>query len=185
MPKILGLDISSSTIGYSVFEFDNKTITLLNYGYIKPPNKSKGSISLRLEKTGDLIRDLLLKFEPDYVAVEDYAKRFSAGRSHANTIIILSVFNEQVCLECFKYLKKDVYRYPVLTIRSQMSKLLNVKIVSKDDIYNEILKHCNIFKSSFNKNGTMRKEDMDVVDSMAVSLTFILKEHNNGQSYFI
>jgi len=185
MKKVLGLDISSSIIGYSLFEFDSNNVTLKTYGYLKPPNKSKGSISYRLDKTSLLMVNLFEDLKPDYICVEDYAKRFSMGRSQANTIIVLSVFNEQVCLEAFRYLKTDVYRYPVMTIRSQISKMLNTKIVSKDDIYYELTKQCSIFKTTLNKNGTTRKEDMDIVDSMAVSMTFLLKEHNNGQIYSI
>jgi len=47
MKKVLGLDISSSVIGYSIIEFDDNNINLVKYGHIKPPGADKGSLSLR------------------------------------------------------------------------------------------------------------------------------------------
>jgi Holliday junction resolvasome RuvABC endonuclease subunit len=185
MQSVLGLDISSSTIGWSLIEFDDKVVKLSDYGYIKPPNSKKGSLSYRLDEARKEIEGLILKKNPDFVAVEDYAKKFTKGRSSAHTIIVLSVFNEMCCLSAYRLIGKDVYRYPVATVRSTLGKHFGIKIVSKDDIFPVIVSKCKKFVPKINRVGNIKKESGDEADSIAVALTFILKEFDNGQRYNI
>lgn len=183
MKKVLSLDISSSTIGWALIEYNKEEINLLEYGYIKPPKKKRGSLSLRLSKTVDMITELIADTHPDEVAVEDYARKFSKGRSTANTIIILSTFNETVCLTAFRIMSKDVFRYPVATIRSHVGKLFETKIVSKDDVFPEIVKKSKIFKVELNRNNNTKKESGDVADAIACGLTHALKEGCSAKRY--
>ena len=94
MKKILSYEVSSSTIGYSVIEYDLNSINLVEYGNVKPPKSDKGSLSYRALSAVKSITAIVERVKPDEVAIEDYAKRFSAGRSTARTIIVLSFFNE-------------------------------------------------------------------------------------------
>ncbi len=185
MKKVLSLDISSSTIGWAVLEFDDKVVELIDYGHLKPPKKAKGSISFRLDTTVNMMTDLINRFNPDFVAVEDYAKKFSKGKSTANTIILLSVFNEMCCLLSYQLVGKDVYRYPVVTIRSVLGKHFGEKIVSKDDVFPQIVNNCSKFNTKLNRVGNIKKECGDEADAIAVGLTFILKEFDNGQDYLV
>lgn len=185
MKKVLSLDISSSTIGWSSFVYNDEEFTLINYGWIKPPKKTKGSVSYRLNETMTLIKELVDQVKPDEVAVEDYAKRFSSGKSRANTIIVLANFNEACCLACYQEMKKDVYRYPVMTIRSQVGKLLGQKIVSKDEVFPAIEKNAVVFKRTLNRNNNLKKECLDAVDAIAVGITHILKEGCSAKRYHI
>lgn len=183
MKRVLSLDISSSTIGWAVIEYDSSSFSLIKYGFLKPPNSTKGSLSFRLSKTVDMIEDLILQTNPDEVAVEDYAKRFSKKKSTAHTIITLSTFNEVVCLTAYRKMTKDVFRYPVMTIRSQVGKLFGVKIISKDDIFPEIVSRATLFKPQLNKNNNIKKESFDIVDALGVGITHILKESPNAKRY--
>ncbi len=187
MKTLLSLDISSSTIGYAIFEYDQHVTTLKFYGHIKPPSKkkAKGSLSYRLDKTLLLIDNLLLKYQPDEICVEDYAKRFSAGRSRAHTIILLSCFNELISLKCYQYSGQETFRYPVVTIRSQVGKLFKLKTVSKDEIFDLIIANCKIYQKSFNKKNTLLKECFDEVDAVAVGITHILKTNKSTQIWNI
>lgn len=185
MQKVLSLDISSSVIGWSLIEYDNQSFTLIDYGYLKPPKSSKGTLSFRLNETVNMITNLIAQHHPDEVAVEDYARRFTKGRSTAHTIIILSIFNEVVSLTAYRIMKKDVFRYPVSTIRAQVGKLFGIKIVSKDDIFPEIVQRANIYKTELNRNNNIRKECMDVVDAIAVGITHVLKRSPNAKRYSI
>lgn len=183
MKKVLSFDISSSTIGWTLMEYDQSSFNLMDFGYIKPPKKEKGSISFRLNSTNNSIEDLIKKHCPDEVAVEDYAKRFSGGRTTANTIIILSTFNEIVCLAAFRVMGMDAYRYPVVRIRSQVGKLFGIKIVSKDDIFPEIVKRSTFFVPQKNKNNNTKIEYMDVADAIAVGITHILNRSPDAKRY--
>lgn len=185
MKKVLSLDVSSSTIGWALFNYDALQFSLLDYGYLKPIKKDKGSTSARLNHACMMINDVLENTQPDEIAIEDYAKRFSQGRSSANTIIMLSTFNELVSLMCFQFLKNDVLRYPVVTIRAQIGKLFEMKLVSKDDIFPAVVNKSKIFIPVLNKKGNIKEEMKDVVDAMAVGMTHIIKTQPSAKNYSI
>ena len=90
--KILGLDISSSIIGWAIIEKKDDSLNLLKYGNIKPLKSSKGNMTERLNDAFEKIKDLVEKENFDDIAVEQYANKFSKGRSSARTIIVFIFF---------------------------------------------------------------------------------------------
>jgi Holliday junction resolvasome RuvABC endonuclease subunit len=182
MIRVLGLDISSSTIGWCVIDYDNQSASLIDYGHIKPPSKAKakGVLPYRLNQTIGLMENVVNKYKPDEVAVEDYAKKFSVGRSRASTIIILAVFNELCCLIGYKRTGKDAYRYPVSKIRKVIGNHFGIKTVSKDDIFPVITSSCSKFKTQKNKVGNIKKECGDEADAIAVAITHVLEKSSNS-----
>jgi Holliday junction resolvasome RuvABC endonuclease subunit len=169
MKKVLGLDISSSVIGYSIIEFDDKNINLIKYGHIKPPGSDKGSLSFRALDASKNVRKLLLSEMPDAVAVEMYANRFAAGRTTARTIIVLSFFNELCQLTCLDSIGIESDKYTVSNIRSTISKYLNNKSISKDQIFEVIKNTFPTFTPRINKNGNIGTESFDQADAIAVA----------------
>jgi Holliday junction resolvasome RuvABC endonuclease subunit len=180
MKTILGLDISSSTIGWSILEYNDKQIILKEYGYIKPPNSSKGSLTFRVSAAYDEVYKFLKSKKPDAVASEAYANKFPRGKSTARTIIVLSVFNELISMACLKSLKYEPEKYAVMTIRSMLSKFAGYKISSKEECFEFIKKYFSNYSLRNNRNGKIAKECYDEADAIAVALTYILKERNNG-----
>jgi len=178
--KILGLDISSSTIGWSFIEYDKNIEILLEYGNIKPPKSTKGSLAFRALAYARELEKLLTLKDPDVVAIEAYASKFSKGKSTARTIITLSFFNEISSVICLDVLKMESVSYPVTTIRSTLSKIFKRKIVSKEDAFDVASKHFSNFKIRNNRSGNIAKECFDEADSIAVCLTHIYKERKNG-----
>lgn len=142
-------------------------------------------MSLRLNGTFDMITNLISKYQPDEVAVEDYARRFSKGRSSANTIIVLSTFNEVVCLAAYRALNKDVFKYPAVTVRSQVGKLFGTKIVSKENVFLEILLRSRKYQIELTRYKNIKEECMDVVDAIAVGIAHISKRSSNAKRYSI
>jgi len=176
MKTVLGLDISSSTIGWSILEYDDNNIVLKEYGNIKPPKSTKGSLTFRVSAAYDELYDFFQEKRPDIVASEAYANKFPAGRSTARTIIVLSVFNELTSMACLKSLGYEPNRYAVSTIRSMLSKFAGYRISSKEDCFDFIKKYFSSFSLRNNKNGKISKECYDEADAIAVALTYILKE---------
>lgn len=179
MEKILALDISSSTIGWSILERDEDNIQLVDYGHIKPPAKVKAAkvgfgYSYRLNEISKEISKLLFNTNPDTVVVEDYAKKFSSGRSSANTIIVLATANEVVSLTCFQIMNKEVTRIPVTKLRSVVMKKYQVDVKDKDDAMNLCKNLFNNFKTANNKNGNIQKECYDQSDSIIVGLGYCI-----------
>jgi Holliday junction resolvasome RuvABC endonuclease subunit len=175
MKKILSFDVSSSTIGYSVIEYDLNSINLVEYGNVKPPKSDKGSLSYRALSAVKSITTIVERVKPDEVAIEDYAKRFSAGRSTARTIIVLSFFNELMCLTVLDKLNIEAYRYPVITIRSSISHHLSIKTISKEDMFKVICDNFKNFLPKKNKVGGIKEESFDEADAIAVGFCHAIK----------
>lgn len=177
---ILGLDISSSTIGWACLTKANDKMDLLNYGYIKPPKKELGGMSFRLDNTVIELRQLLLTTKPTMVVVEDYARKFQQGKSSAGTISILTSFNEVACLTAYQYNQLEPERITVASIRSSIGKYLNIKTISKDDVFGIISGEFSSgmtknFKPEINRAGNVKKEYFDVSDAIAVAMAYLVK----------
>ena len=161
----LGLDISSSTIGYAVCSDED----LISQGRYKPKkskikNKSH-TIAERLSQTYKDVKSLVKKINPDEIVIEDYARKFTKGRSSASTIIILSCFNEVVSMACIDAVGVIPIKYPVSSIRKTLG--LKGKI-EKEDVLNEILKLYPNFKVTKNRVKNTQKETFDEADALAV-----------------
>lgn len=177
---ILGLDISSATIGWSVLEVVDDKYSLKSFGHIKPISKKKSddNFCFRLNYAFDAITELVRKEKPDVVAIEDYAKKFSAGRSSANTILILSSFNEVCGLAVFRESKITPVRIPVTTLRKIVKNEFNCNIDDKPDVLAFCQKTFNNFLTQNNRAGNIKKEAFDEADSIIVSLGYYLENKN-------
>jgi Holliday junction resolvasome RuvABC endonuclease subunit len=162
---ILGLDISSCTIGCCALKLDDNKISLLALEYIKPPKT--GHIIERLAKTKEKVVEFINKVKPDYIGIEDILY-FMKGRSQAATTLTLSVFNRMVGLCAYEYLKSTPSMFSVMTVRS------GIKINSfpkKEDIPDLIATHLGIkFPYIKNKKGVIIIENYDMADACAVAL---------------
>jgi len=175
--KILGLDISSAVIGWSLMEVSDKGISLLEYGNIKPPSKkkSKDNFSLRLDFAFEEIKKLTLGAKPDIVVIEDYAKKFSAGRSSANTILVLASFNEVCGLSTYKILNKKPVRIPVRTLRKLVKEEYKEDIKDKDDVLAFCKKYFKNFITTNNRVGNVKTEHYDEADAIIVAIGYYLE----------
>tara|TARA_A200000159_G_C7334465_1_gene344453 strand:- start:3380 stop:3922 length:543 start_codon:yes stop_codon:yes gene_type:complete len=176
MVKILGLDISSSTIGWATLLCSKDSVILDNYGFIKPPASKKGSLAYRASEASGAVSELIDRENPEIVAIEAYANKFPSGRSTARTIIVLSVFNEVISIAALKKMGVDPFRYPVVTIRSQISKFSGKKISSKEECFDYIIERFDNFNFRKNRAGNIAKELYDEADAIAVALTCFIKE---------
>jgi Holliday junction resolvasome RuvABC endonuclease subunit len=176
--RILGLDISSATIGWSILEADGESYSLKKYGHIKPTSKKKAddNFSLRLNYAFDAITDLVKTENPDVIAIEDYAKKFSKGRSSANTILILSSFNEVCGLAAFRVSKIKPIRMPVTTLRKLVKTEFACDIDDKQDVMSFCKKTFNNFLTPNNRAGNIKKECYDEADSIIVALGYYLEK---------
>jgi len=169
MKKVLGLDISSSCIGWATIEYDDTTINLVKYGNIDPPDAKKGSLSFRALSASKELRKLLKAESPDEIAVEAYANRFAGGRTTARTIIVLSFFNEMCQMICLDELGFESVKYPVSNIRSIISKFLKKKSISKDEIFEEVKGYFTNFIPRISRTGSYGSESFDQADAIAVA----------------
>ena len=177
MKRILGLDISSATIGWALIEEGNGEIVLIKKGHISPPSKkkSKDNIALRLNYAFEEITLLVEDLEPDVVAIEDYAKKFSKGRSSANTIIILSSFNEVCGLAAYRVTDKKPVRISVSRLRALVKKEYSQNIKDKEDVLAFCREKFKNFSTQKNRVGNIKKECYDEADALIVCIGYHLE----------
>lgn len=91
--KILGVDPSLSNTGYGLLDVNGKKLFPLEGGVIK--TKTRDSLEVRLSIIFENFNNLLLKFSPDCLAVEDLHSRPRFAKTsilmgHARGVIIMS-----------------------------------------------------------------------------------------------
>lgn len=170
MSIVAGFDVSSSTIGFGILSIDDSTkeITFVDAGYLKPIKD--GSIVERIAHTRNQLLEIINKYSPDYIGIEDII-RFMGGKSSADTIIMLTTFNRMTCLLSYDYLKKEPQLFNVMTIRHGLK--LNKILPKKEEMPELVAKHLGIiFPYKKNKKDKIIEESYDTADGIAVALYY-------------
>jgi len=169
MTKVLGFDVSSTTIGYCVLEIDDNNQIHFSYAnYLKP--LKKGSIIERMIDTRDKIQAIIEQVKPDYIGIEDIIQ-FMKGASTAKTIIMLTTFNRMIGVCAYDYLKKSPDLFSVMSIRHGLK--TGKDLPKKEDMPELVAKHLGItFPYEVNKKGKIKVESFDMADGVAVALYY-------------
>lgn len=171
--RVLGFDVSSTTIGYCVLEVDGATgkIDFLNASYIKP--LKKGHIIERIADTRKKIRDVIETVKPDYIGIEDIIQ-FMKGQSTAKTIIMLTTFNRMIGLCAYDFLQKAPELFSVMSIRHGLK--TSKDLPKKEDMPALVANHLGItFPYVVSKKGAtikIKTESYDMADGVAVALYY-------------
>lgn len=129
--RILGLDISTSTVGIAIIDFNKSgKAKLIHIDYYKPiknafkdnlNNKDKDLLNM-LSEAKKTLMGYAEKYKPDVIAVEDYIK-FMKGGSGAGTIIPLATLNRTICLAAYETYPLTPLRIcNVMSIRTRIKK---------------------------------------------------------------
>lgn len=167
--RILGLDISSTTIGYCILDVDkDSNIKFILCNYIKPIKDE--NIIERLANTRDKIKEIIDKHKPTHIGIENIVE-FMKNQSQSKTIITLSVFNRMIGLLAYDFLGHSPSLFNVLTIRHGIK--LSKALPKKEEIPELVAKILNIkFPYIYKKNGKPMVENEDMADSIAVALYY-------------
>src|SRR5271166_3712024 len=123
MQTILGIDCSSSTIGWAYVGAENNKIHLLEHGHIKPPKKAALHLIERLDSVAKDMENLCNRFNPDFTIVEEITQ-FMKNKTSANTIITLAVFNRAVALQLYRSTKKVPLFLLPISIRTRIKRFI-------------------------------------------------------------
>lgn len=173
--RVLGFDISSSTIGISLLERQVDTIKLLYIDYFKPPKD--GDIFYKLNITKNFIKEQIEKLKPDEIAIEDFLL-FMPNKSSANTITLLAIYNRVIGLLCYEILGKSPILYRPSDIRRAIA--IVGLIPSKEQVPTFLELFLDIqFPWKYNKKGKPIIENHDAADGAAVALCHLLTEQDH------
>jgi|TARA_R110002033_G_scaffold65428_1_gene116556 Holliday junction resolvasome RuvABC endonuclease subunit len=164
--KILGLDASTTTVGYAFVE--NKKV--IDMGFI-PINKEK-TIRDKVQVTLDEINKLDPFDEIDKIYIEDSLSGFMRGRTSQQTIIKLAKFNAVLtyCLE-FAYGEIVDGINPMTARKHLFGKSREKGVSAKDFVKKEI--NCLYSLEEYvklTKTGLWDKRNMDAYDALVCAL---------------
>lgn len=180
MSILLSFDVSTTCIGYSVFEFDKdkQNFKFISVNNIKPTKI--GSIFEKLNKTKQQILEVINKYKPDEIVIENIIE-FMAKKSSAKTIIALAVMNRTVGLIAYEYLQKDPHLLYVTSIRATIKPKNYIhKTLDKLDIPEVLentygIKYDKIYRKKRTGEKVLADETFDMSDAIAVGLAWIKK----------
>lgn len=177
--KILGLDISSTTIGVALLNCHPKKLDLEIHSYYKP-KKGKRSIYERLSNSKAAMASWMDGYQPDYVAIEDIllylGGKKGRRKSNAQTITTLAIWNRTIGLQAFESSGK----VPTLLSVEEIRKTLRIdgrNTPKKEEMPEVVAHHLGIdfpWVKYYNKKKehANRNENYDIADATAVALAF-------------
>ena len=164
--KILGLDASTTTVGYAFVE--NKKV--IDIGFI--PIHTEKTIRDKVKVTLDGINKLDPFDEIDKIYIEDSLSGFTRGRTSQQTIIKLAKFNAVLtyCLE-FAYSEIVIGVNPMTARKNLFGKSREKGVSAKDFVKKEI--NCLYSLEEYvklTKTGLWDKRNMDAYDALVCAL---------------
>lgn len=170
--KTLGLDCSSSTIGWGLITDD---LLLSAHGHIKPIKSQH--ILQRLNGVFDSIFNLCELLNPTHVVVEDIFI-FMKGKSQAQTITILAAFNRVAALAAYRH-TNNVSFYSVHDIRKTIKEHYKLeRRIEKEDIPGLVKQYFVGFSDIINKKGNVAVETFDETDGIAAAWAGVIRRTN-------
>jgi len=164
--KILGLDASTTTVGYAFVE--NKKV--IDIGFI--PIHTEKTIRDKVKVTLDGINKLDPFDEIDKIYIEDSLSGFMRGRTSQQTIIKLAKFNAVLtyCLE-FAYSEIVIGVNPMTARKNLFGKSREKGVSAKEFVKKEI--NCLYSLEEYvklTKTGLWDKRNMDAYDALVCAL---------------
>lgn len=175
--KILGLDVSSSTVGLGLVCLKDGEISLSKYGYIKPIKSDKGTLLHRLVDFKKDMQEVLNDWQPNAIRIEDIIT-FMKNRSTAKTITVLASFNRTSGITSYEYNPNTSY-LTVHEIRKAIKNEYSLDKVQKEDIPEIIRTHLSpafedIIKVNRKGEEKIADETFDQADGIAVAWAYAI-----------
>jgi len=196
-PKILGLDISTKTIGWALFDVDVNSSKLLELTHFSPKIKPQPE---------DKIEELLKKAEAFKKHLEDYKdvgitrvviEEPLLNSNNIYTVGTLLRYNTMILKSCYEILglvptfistyNARKYAFPSLVGKNDKGKNvlfggLPKDIDKKHIIWENVNTVCPEVKWLYGKNGQLKKENYDMSDAATAVIGFVNMQNENQKS---
>lgn len=175
--KILGIDVSSETIGISVVENTNP-YKILFLDHIKPPKNE--SIIESLYETKQMFLSKISNLEFDNVVIEDISEHMS-NHTTSKTILKLAVFNRMIGLLIKETFDINPVLLNVLRARANIKHKEYVGPLAKEDVPDAIShligeNYPHIYEIKTKKKvqeKIISEESYDQADSVAIAIAYM------------
>ena len=185
-PKVLGLDVSTRTIGIALFDIQNKELLELTHVSPIPKPKVEDKIEELMIKS-NIFKQKLMGYEGmgiKYVVIEEPL----LNSNNVYTVGTLMRFNTLICKEVYDVLgvvpqfistyNSRKYAFPELVQENDKGKFVLFgglpKTIDKKNIILELVakKEPQIIWM-YNRNNTLKKENFDMTDSYTCALGYM------------
>lgn len=167
--RVIGVDISKTSTGWSVVEVDDGKLKLVDYGFIPTKSLTRGEALIAIEKKIDTV---IRTYKPQFAAIEQMFVGNNPG-----TGMTLAQAHGVVLLVCAKHNIPVTY-YAVMTMKSTV--LGGIKIKKEDgtkktgsEMKEEVAKK---IVEIFGVDSFVKEFNNDVTDSISAAYTFILMD---------
>ena len=185
-PKVLGLDVSSKTIGVSLFDIDSRQLLELTHVSPVPKLKTENKMEELLLKSG-IFRaklDQYIGLNIEKVIIEEPL----LGSNNLNTIGTLLRFNTLICKEVYDSLgvvpnfisthNSRKFAFPFLVQPNDKGKYVLFggfprDIDKKVIIWEQVSKREPQITWLYTRNNTLKKENYDMSDAYACALAWM------------
>ena len=185
-PKVLGLDVSTKTIGWSLFDIETGNLLELNHISPIPKPKVENKIEELLLK-GQIFREKLLSYKElgiQYVVIEEPL----LNSNNVYTVSTLMRFNTLICKEVYDVLgvvpefistyNSRKFAFPHLVQPNDKDKYVLFGGMPKDIdkkvvIWELVAKREPQITWQYTKNNTLKKENFDQTDAYCAALGFM------------
>lgn len=137
---ILGIDPGLAIVGYGIIKAEKGNFTAIDCGVINTPKEL--STPQRLSLIYDGLNDIIDKFKPDHIAIEElfFTKNITTGIAVAEARGVILLACQAKCKNLFEYtplqIKQALTGYGKAEkqqIQFMITRLLNLKCVPKPD----------------------------------------------------
>ena len=177
----LGIDASTTTVGFSILKHDMNGSELLDYGYIKPDKNT--SVYDRALDTVNKLMFYIKKYNVDNINMESMLKNFKYGRTSTDVLIMLAEWNLALRLLLYIKTKKLVYLFHPTTARKLAWGTIFHKVPDKKmAVLEKALEFFPELIVSFPKiskgprKGAPKDEIFDVTDSITLGMITLFDE---------
>ena len=189
-PKVLGLDVSTKTVGWALFDIKSKELLELTHISPVPKPKEDNKIKELLVKS-EIIRTKLLQYK-DMGITKVIIEEPLLNSNNVYTISTLMRFNTLICKEVFDVLgvvpefistyNSRKFAFPELVKQNDKGKFvlfggLPKDIDKKQIIWDLVAKREPQIQWQYTKNSTLKKENYDQSDAYCCVLGFMRLEN--------
>ena len=185
-PKVLGLDVSTKTIGWALFDIESKNLLELTHISPIPKPKSENKIEELILKSGIFRKKL-----EEYVGMGIQSVIIEEPLLNSNnvyTVGTLMRFNTLICKEVYDVLgvvpeflstyNSRKFAFPHLVQKNDKGKFVLFGAFSKDIdkkviIWEQVAKREPQFTWLYTKNNTLKKENFDQTDAYCAALGYM------------
>ena len=185
-PKVLGLDVSTKTIGWALFDIESKNLLELTHISPIPKPKSENKIEELILKSGIFKKKL-----EEYVGMGIQSVIIEEPLLNSNnvyTVGTLMRFNTLICKEVYDVLgvvpeflstyNSRKFAFPHLVQKNDKGKFVLFGAFSKDIdkkviIWEQVAKREPQITWLYTKNNTLKKENFDQTDAYCAALGYM------------